>query len=98
MDRAVSRLRPRFIKSQSFGYLMSAMFGGGVGWLTLISKPMVLRRRPQGGDRDATLLCCIDHSRIYSCTVSRLASEQVAARSGLLQNIDPRVSLIDFYR
>jgi len=40
---------PRFIKSQSFGYLMSAMFGVGVlAGLTLISKSIVLRRRPQG--------------------------------------------------
>jgi len=40
---------PRFIKSQSFGYLMSAMFGVGVlAGLTLISKSIAKRRRPQG--------------------------------------------------
>jgi cobalt/nickel transport system permease protein len=86
----VSRYAPGFIRSESFGYLVSAMLGVGLIIVVSLMLNYLFGRRPQKrsvGFVEATIRGLIEK------TNESIFAEQLSAASGLLQGLDPRVKL-----
>jgi cobalt/nickel transport system permease protein len=94
----LSRYAPSFIRSASFGYLVSAMVGVGLiialalllNWL-LAGRPMV--HAAAGGRRRRSFVEKTARG-LLEATEQVLFAEDMAATSGFLQCLDPRVKLI----
>jgi cobalt/nickel transport system permease protein len=94
----LSRYAPSFIRSASFGYLVSAMVGVGliIGMALLLNRLLALRpmehaavgRRRRKGFVEKTA------RGLLEATGQVLFAEDMAATSGFLQRLDPRVKLI----
>jgi cobalt/nickel transport system permease protein len=93
----LSRYAPSFIRSASFGYLVSAMVGVGLiivlalllNWL-LVRRPMV--RAAVGGRRRKGFVEKTARG-LLEATEQVLFAEDMAATVGFLQRLDPRVTL-----
>jgi len=91
----LSHYAPSFIRSESFGYLVSAMVGVGIiillalllNWLLALG-PRAAGRRRHKGFVEKTARGLLD------ATGQALFAEDMAAASGFLQRLDPRVKLI----
>jgi cobalt ECF transporter T component CbiQ len=91
----LSRYAPSFVRSASFGYLVSAMVGVGLiillasllNWL-LALRPAARPRRRRKGFVERTARGLLD------ATSQALFAEDMAAASGFLQHLDPRVKLV----
>jgi cobalt/nickel transport system permease protein len=86
----VSRYAPAFIRSESFGYLVSAMLGVGLIILVSVVASILLGRAPRKrtiGFVEATIRNFIER------TDESIFAEELAASNGLLQRLDPRVKL-----
>jgi cobalt/nickel transport system permease protein len=86
----VSRYAPAFIRSESFGYLVSAMLGVGLIILVSVALSKVVGRAPRKrtvGFVEATIRGLIDK------TNESVFAEELAAANGLLQRLDPRVKV-----
>jgi cobalt/nickel transport system permease protein len=86
----VSRYAPAFIRSDSFGYLVSAMLGVALIILITLAIGSAFGRAPGKrtiGFVEATIRGLIEK------TNESIFAEELAARDGLLQRLDPRVKL-----
>ena len=90
----LSRYAPPFIRSASFGYLVSAMVGVGLVimlallfiWLLALGTPAAGRRRRKGFVEKTA-------RGLLAATGQAVFAEDMAAASGFLQRLDPRVKL-----
>jgi cobalt ECF transporter T component CbiQ len=90
----LSRYAPPFIRGASFGYLVSAMVGVGLvimlalmlNWLLGLGGPAAGRRRHKGFVEKTA-------RGLLEATGQALFAEDMAAASGFLQRLDPRVKL-----
>jgi cobalt/nickel transport system permease protein len=91
----VSRYAPAFVRSESFGYLVSAMIGVGLIILLALAASVVIPKRDAGpvkgklrrGFVEATVRSLLE-------TVERaVLAEEIAKSRGLLQGLDARVKL-----
>lgn len=91
----LSRYAPSFVRSASFGYLVSATVGVGLiillasllNWL-LALRPVARPRRRRKSFVERTARGLLD------ATSQALFAEDMAAASGFLQHLDPRVKLV----
>ncbi len=91
----LSHYAPSFIRSESFGYLVSAMVGVGLiillalllNWLLALGSPAARRRRHKGFVEKTA-------RGLLDATGQALFAEDMAAAAGFLQRLDPRVKLI----
>ncbi len=86
----VSRYAPAFIRSEQFGYLVSAMLGVGLIILVCIALNQVFTRAPKKrtiGFVEATIRGLIEKAN------EAIFAEELAAAQGFLQSLDPRVKL-----
>jgi cobalt/nickel transport system permease protein len=91
----LSRYAPSFVRSAAFGYLISAMVGVGLiialalllNWLLALRPPAVGGRRRRGFVEKTA-------RGLLEATGQVLFAEDMAATSGFLQRLDPRVKLI----
>ena len=86
----LSRYAPAFIRSDSFGYLVSAMVGVGLIIVVTLGLSSIFGRAPRKrtiGFVEATIRGLIEKAN------ESIFAEQLAARNGLLQGFDPRVKL-----
>jgi cobalt ECF transporter T component CbiQ len=90
----VSRYAPGFIRSESFGYLVSAMIGVGLIILVSVVLSHWLGGRAQKrsiGFVEATIRGLIEK------TNEAIFAEELAAGTGFLQSLDPRVKLAGIF-
>jgi cobalt/nickel transport system permease protein len=86
----LARYAPAFIRSDSFGYLVSAMLGVGIIILITVALSSVFGRAPRKrtiGFVEATIRGLIERAN------ESIFAEKLAAGDGLLQKLDPRVKL-----
>ncbi len=91
----LSRYAPSFIRSASFGYLVSAMVGVGLivalalllNWLLALRPPAAGRLRRKGFVEKTA-------RGLVEATGQALFAEDMAVAGGFLQGLDPRVKLI----
>ena len=90
----LSRYAPSFIRSASFGYLVSAMVGVGLIILLASLLNWLLALRPAGAPRRRRKGFVERTARgLLDATSRALFAEDMAAASGFLQHLDPRVKL-----
>jgi cobalt/nickel transport system permease protein len=90
----VSRYAPAFIRSESFGYLVSAMLGVASIILVTLALGTVFGRTPSKrtvGFVEATIRGLIER------TNESIFAEELATSGGLLQGLDPRVKLAGLF-
>jgi cobalt/nickel transport system permease protein len=91
----LSRYAPSFIRSPSFGYVVSASVGVGlIVALTLLLNRMLALRPPTVGGRRRKGFVEKTARGLLEATGQVLFAEDMAAASGFLQRLDPRVKLI----
>jgi cobalt/nickel transport system permease protein len=86
----VSHYAPAFIRSESFGYFVSAMLGVGLIFLAWVALSRFLPRSPQRrtiGFVEATVRGLIERAN------EAIFAEELASANGLLQRLEPRVKL-----
>ncbi len=86
----VSRYAPAFIRSESFGYLVSAMIGVGLIILATLVVSRLVGRAPQKrsiGFVEKTI------RELIARTDEAIFAERLSAAKGLLQSFDPRVKV-----
>ena len=91
----LSGYAPYFIRSASFGYLVSAMLGVGliIGVALLVNLLLALRPSGVGGRRRKGFVERTARG-LLEATEQVLFAEDMAATGGFLQRLDPRVKLI----
>jgi cobalt/nickel transport system permease protein len=91
----LSRYAPSFIRSASFGYFVSAMVGVGlIVGLALLLERLPAMRPPAVGRRRRKGFVEKTARGLLEATSQALFAEDMAATSGFLQRLDPRVKLI----
>jgi cobalt/nickel transport system permease protein len=86
----ISRYAPAFIRSDSFGYFVSAMIGVGLIILVFLALNLMVKQAPEKrtiGFIEATIRGLIEKSD------EAIFAEELAAGRGFLQRLDPRVKL-----
>jgi len=91
----LSRYAPSFIRSASFGYLVSAMVGVGLIIVAALLLSWLLARLPAavGGRRRKGFVEKTARG-LLEATEQSLFAEDMAATGGFLQSLEPRVKLI----
>ena len=90
----LSRYAPSFIRGAAFGYLVSAMVGVGVIIVLALLLNWVLARLPAAAGRRRRKSFVEKTARgLLEATGHALFAEDMAATSGFLQRLDPRVKL-----
>ncbi|HVN05919.1 MAG TPA: cobalt transporter CbiM, partial [Bryobacteraceae bacterium] len=89
----LSRYAPSFIRSESFGYFVSALVGAGLIILVTQTLTSWLARHPHAGRRRRGFVEKTARG-LLDATSHALFAEDMAARRGFLQMLDPRVKLI----
>ncbi len=91
----LSRYAPTFIRGASFGYLVSAMVGVGLIIVAALGLNWLLGRRPPrvGGRRHKGFVEKTARG-LLEATGHALFAEDMAAASGVLQRLDPRVKVV----
>jgi len=90
----VSRYAPPFIRSESFGYLVSAMMGVALIILFSVALSHLFGRAPKKrtiGFVEATIRGLIEKAN------EAIFAEELAAEDGLLQRLDPRVKVAGLF-
>jgi cobalt ECF transporter T component CbiQ len=91
----LSRYAPAFIRSASFGYFVSAMVGVGliIGLALLLGRILAMRAPVRGRRRRKGFVEKTARG-LLEATSQALFAEDMAATTGFLQRLDPRVKLI----
>jgi cobalt/nickel transport system permease protein len=91
----LSRYAPTFIRGAAFGYVVSAMVGVGliIGLALLLNRLLALRAPPRDSRRRKGFVEKTARG-LLQATSQALFAEDMAATSGFLQRLDPRVKLI----
>ena len=94
---------PSFLRSQTFGYLMSALVGTGIIIMTSLLIGWIIRRGvkteistvPRGRDMRQRQRHFVERSisQLLVTMEYTLTAEEIARKDGLLQRLDPRVKV-----
>ena len=91
----LSRYAPSFIRGEAFGYVVSAAVGVGLIAIAAMSLNWLLGgRQARGGGRRRKGFVEKTARGLVDATGQALFAEDMAATSGFLQRLDPRVKLV----